>query len=68
MTELKPCPFCGFEPVMDCLMETANIICPNCNAHIFKMAKSHEEAKAEAIEAWNRRSGNEQEKHMPVLS
>lgn len=41
---------------MDCLMETANIICPNCNAHIFKMAKSHEEAKAEAIEAWNRRA------------
>lgn len=59
MSGLKPCPFCGGEP----LIKTTNIqtkavsanfytvACLDCNAEIYLYFKTLDEA----IEAWNRR-------------
>ena len=49
--ELKPCPFCGGEAIIDGCDETLWIvICKECNASI-----GYKETKEEAIEAWNKR-------------
>lgn len=49
--ELKPCPFCGGEAIIDGCDDTLWIvICKECNASI-----GYKETKEEAIEAWNRR-------------
>ena len=61
MAELKPCPFCGGTPHLD----REDIFC-DCGAkmpipiHVFGLVRDGEfptyaEAKAEMIEAWNRR-------------
>lgn len=61
MNELKPCPFCGGEPTMRTLAETANykavsyILCLNDNCSVKpSMMKAHPTME-EAIESWNRR-------------
>ena len=48
--ELKPCPFCGGEAIIDGCDETLWIvICKECNASI-----GYKETEQEAIDAWNR--------------
>ena len=49
--ELKPCPFCGGEAIVDGCDDTLWIvICKECNASI-----GHKGTEQEAIDAWNRR-------------
>ena len=49
--ELKPCPFCGGEAIVDGCDDTLWIvICKECNSSI-----GYKETKEEAVEAWNRR-------------
>ena len=51
MPELKPCPFCGGEAVIDSCDETLwSVICEKCNASI-----DFKETECEAIDAWNSR-------------
>ena len=59
--ELKPCPFCGGEAI---LQETGsswcNVICDKCGAMTKCILNNCEySSKDKAIEAWNRRAGNE---------
>ena len=62
MTELKPCPFCGNEPVLD----RHDIFCDYCGVKleipIYVEGKesigglpTYKEAKQEMIETWNSR-------------
>ena len=62
MTELKPCPFCGGEAILD----RHDIFCFDCGVKIeipmYVSGKesvdgfpTYEEARQEMIEAWNRR-------------
>lgn len=61
MIELKPCPFCGGEPTMRSLAETANyeatnyILCLNDNCSVKPSMMKTYSTMEEAIEAWNRR-------------
>ena len=68
MTELKPCPFCGRVPHLD----IEEIFC-DCGAKMpipiyaygwVRQGKlpSYTEAKAEMIEAWNRRANDDRER------
>ena len=50
--ELKPCPFCGGEAVINILLGNYCVTCTECNGSIFPAAGMTEE---EAIEAWNTR-------------
>lgn len=62
MAELKPCPFCGGEPTIRALDETANyeainyILCLNDNCSVKPMMMKTDSTLEEAIEAWNRRA------------
>ena len=61
--ELKPCPFCGGEPVIGVYGDYFKIsclewLCP-CNPVLPDTPGSFFKSKAEAIEAWNRRVGEE---------
>ena len=51
MIELKPCPFCGLEPVYGGLNR---LYCPNKNCEVRPSTKMHKTQK-DAAEAWNRR-------------
>ena len=60
-TELKPCPFCGYQPVFDVVLVRkgyeGDIQCNACPANIHTITfDSLEEAERAAIEAWNRRA------------
>jgi Lar family restriction alleviation protein len=59
--EMKPCPFCGGEPVLDGRSEDVRVRCEGCDAH----AATHwfgddldavDAAEAAAISAWNARA------------
>jgi Lar family restriction alleviation protein len=53
MEELKPCPFCGQEPMgepLGSMFHTFRIICPHCD-----MLGPEVMTRTEAVEAWNRR-------------
>ena len=57
MAELKPCPFCKSEDVYlvsETEIEYNWVYCKNCEA-----AGPMKETEEEAIEAWNRRAGEE---------
>lgn len=58
MTELKRCPFCGGEAIID----REDIFCDNCflsmridSRVINGEAKTYEEARKQTIESWNTR-------------
>ena len=59
MSKLKPCPFCGGEAEMSkwkcgyyvSCIESDCFVCPETGDF---------ESREEAIEAWNKRAGNEQ--------
>ncbi len=59
--ELKPCPFCGGEAVVDCDKGAygtvfAYAFCKKCNARTREFGVRYDIcAKDEAINAWNRR-------------
>lgn len=66
MSELKPCPFCGEQPILD----REVISCNGCGAmmpiDIYVSGNkrvggfpSYEEARQEMIEDWNRRANND---------
>lgn len=52
MAELKPCPFCGFKMVL--VYNDNRVVCGQCSVQIKR------ETKKKAIEAWNRRTENEE--------
>ncbi len=69
MTEkLKPCPFCGKSDLLEIMTHernvpnmyrwTADITCLHCfgNASAHGFYITEDEAKSEAIKAWNRRA------------
>lgn len=76
--ELKPCPFCGGRPYLETshrafidaqTTKVAFVRCRDCNARTarFKLADfgrtSHsQQANEKAIEAWNRRTDDDQTK------
>ena len=58
--QLKPCPFCGFNALVEehkfvSLPSSYGVACQNCSAQSYQFYNSEEEA----IEAWNRRVGND---------
>ena len=52
--ELKPCPFCGGKAQIQKGMAGINVFCLNCRAFIMWA-----DSEGEAIELWNRRTGND---------
>lgn len=57
--ELKPCPFCGGNPVLEkayCYLELSVIYCNDCDA--FFSLDSVNATDEEIAEAWNRRADN----------
>lgn len=55
MAELKPCPFCGGKAEINIFLSNYCVTCTECLGCIFP-AKGQKEK--EAIEAWNRRTKN----------
>lgn len=59
MNNLKPCPFCGGEAIVEGhhyrFMEWYLCSCPKC--HVSQTGSEYS-FKFEAIEAWNRRADN----------
>lgn len=59
MSELKPCPFCGANPVREYLPDGKEyIICSNENCPCQPMTAA-QKSKGAAARAWNRRVNNE---------
>lgn len=52
-SNLKPCPFCGSAPILDCLTDDDEyfVHCEGCN---IQQIANH--TRAEAVEEWNRRN------------
>ena len=61
LIDLKPCPFCGSKPFVWRTNHRTYIECPNLTANSHRVMISGKTDK-EAIEAWNRRAG-EEDKH-----
>ena len=58
MRELKPCPFCGGEAEIemdDCWYWNYHVFCQEC-----KIGTDYYNTADEAIEAWNRRAGEQE--------
>ena len=59
MAELKPCPFCGGEAVLEhdyCARGYSYVRCGKCGVKGFMFCmKFNKSSDEEAIEAWNRR-------------
>ena len=58
LIDLKPCPFCGSKPFVWRTNHRTYIECPNLTAESHRIMMSGKSDK-EAIEAWNRRVGEE---------
>lgn len=54
MSELKPCPFCGGKAQINYAGADMLILCSKC---LVRTESYH--TKAETVEAWNRRAGND---------
>ena len=54
LAELKPCPFCGGKAQINYAGADLLILCSKC---LVRTESYH--TKAEAVEAWNRRAGND---------
>lgn len=53
MSDLKPCPFCGGRPIWEyCTEDRLDIRCDTCGITFEEGFRN----RAEAIEAWNRRT------------
>ncbi len=53
--KLKPCPFCGGDPITKTFEQSVKIVCSNnecVGSYIYKWHKTEEEAR----EAWERRA------------
>ena len=61
--ELKPCPFCGAKAVMNYkqALNTWIVECSNSSCPASYMIGMDYDTEAEAIEAWNRRAGEQDE-------
>ena len=62
MRELKPCPFCGGEAEIemdDCWYWNYHVFCQEC-----KIGTDYYNTADEAIEAWNRRAGEQEWKSL----
>lgn len=67
MTKLKPCPFCGYRPILksdnrypkpECERVTAyEVVCTNMGCIIYNADDRYFLRAKDAIEAWNRRDG-----------
>ena len=60
MTELKPCPFCGGEGCIPVHVSPGDairfgVVCLDCGCE----TRQFYETEAEAIEAWNNRTGEQ---------
>ena len=66
-SDVKPCPFCGGLPKKRCLCgQSAWIECSECGVSTLTMrCATIEQAKAEAISAWNRRADDVTEEAVP---
>ena len=58
MTELKPCPFCGGEAIVNQFGEFTAFRVSCKNAHWCGVTQYWFDTEEEAIEAWNRRVGD----------
>lgn len=63
-TELKSCPFCGGEARWKYRKPFGSIVCKKCGAMPYVFWDEYEEmdSNKKAVEAWNRRDGDEDEK------
>lgn len=57
-TELKPCPHCGGEAKLEQMGYPHHVFCTNCYARVTGTGFGSEGERS-AIEAWNRRAGDE---------
>ena len=58
--KLKPCPFCGSEDLED---RRGFIKCNSCGVEgpVFAIGGKHDDVRKEAIAAWNKRQGENDE-------
>lgn len=59
MSELKPCPFCSSEAKIFHEYERWSVYCDNLNCQIRTVGTWEHKTKKKAIEAWNRRAGDD---------
>ena len=55
MKELKPCPFCGWRTIVD----GGGFLSHACECNVCHAQTKNYKTWEEAIEAWNRRAGDE---------
>ena len=60
MPELKPCPFCGGEAILEHMGWPHHVFCPDCGAKVTSV-KVAEDGEKEACDKWNRRVSDENE-------
>ena len=59
MSELKLCPFCGWEASIEKINGVWSVTCDSPRCPVEKVITWGHKTKEEAIEAWNRRAGDD---------